>query len=586
MLSQGVDTTQPNWQSGLTTQQYATLMQGATDAGNNAANSVLNAPNQFENFLGDVALAGSVASLAAAGGAVAGAALAGTSAAGGVAGGAITGAAAGGVGGAARSALTGQNIGKGALTGAALGAVGGAVSGGLSSNISNSTGLNPTATNALVKAGTGALTSEITGGNPLTGAITGAGSSLGGATGLPGGSALGGAAAGFLGNQISGPQSPARGAPANSSGGSNGTNMALTAGGSASTGGVGGSTDSLLSSTIGDIGSLIPAASSAYGAQNAAEAVTNADTNAINTQNTALGNINNVWGTQQQTGQGANTALQSSLGLNGQTANPSAFESMPGYQFAVQQGTQATQRQAAAMGSAYTPNTAIAVGNQRTGTAMTDYNTYINQLMGAAGLGTTANQGLQTASQTNANNVSQLQQNQGQAQAYGITGVAGAVGGAFTPNGAGTAALGNIANSSGIGSAPLGSPGNPTPYTGSPIAPGTDPDTFGGGTPGYTGYVPNNGGATYENGDMGFGVSDNLLDDTGNLYCDRRMKEAVARLGVASNGLPLYEFNYKADPEKTQHVGYMADEVLGKYPDAVSVGRKGFLMVNYSKVPS
>jgi hypothetical protein len=202
----------------------------------------------------------------------------------------------------------------------------------------------------------------------------------------------------------------------------------------------------LLQAGVGTAGSLA-----------ASTAQQNADQNAITTQQNNLGNINNIWATQQQTGQGANTALQSSLGLNGQTANPSNFENMPGYQFAVSQGTQAIQRQAAAMGSAYTPNTAAAVGQYVTGTASQDYNTYISQLMGAAGLGTTANQGLQTANQTTANNVSTLQQNIGQAQAAGYSGVASSAGSLFGTNGAGTGLLNGVlggssggVNSSGV----------------------------------------------------------------------------------------------------------------------------------------
>jgi hypothetical protein len=168
----------------------------------------------------------------------------------------------------------------------------------------------------------------------------------------------------------------------------------------------------------------------------------NANQNSITTQQNNLGNIQNVWSNQQATGQGANTALQSALGLGGQPANYSNFENMPGYQFAVQQGTQAIQRQAASMGSAYTPNTAAAVGQYVTGTAAQDYNTYISQLMGAAGLGTTANQGLQTANQNTANNISQNQINIGQAQAGAYNATGTAVGGLFGNNGAGTSLIG------------------------------------------------------------------------------------------------------------------------------------------------
>lgn len=242
-----------------------------------------------------------------------------------------------------------------------------------------------------------------------------------------------------------------------------------------------GTTDTTLASTIPGI---IQGATGVYGAQNAAEAMTKADANAIGTQNTALGNIGNVWGTQQQLGQGADTALGSALGTNGQPADYSGFENMPGYQFAVQQGTQAIQRQAASMGNAYTPNTAIAVGQYVTGAANQNYNNYIQQLMGAAGLGTTANQGMQTGYQTNANNVSTLQQNQGYAQASGVTNASNAVNGLFSQNGAGTSLVnagagllskafgggtsGNGNNSSGNGNTPANWGTGTDPNTGQP----------------------------------------------------------------------------------------------------------------------
>jgi hypothetical protein len=178
-----------------------------------------------------------------------------------------------------------------------------------------------------------------------------------------------------------------------------------------------------------------------------ANAVEGAENNVITTNQNALGNINSIWGTQQQLGQGADTTLGSVLGTNGAAPNPSVFESQPGYQFAVAQGTQAIQRQAAAMGNAYTPNTAEAVGSYVTGTASQNYNQYVSQLMGAAGLGTTANQGLQTGVQNAANNIGSAQQNIGLAQQAGISGVGSSVGSLFGVNGAGTGLV-----SSGLGS--------------------------------------------------------------------------------------------------------------------------------------
>jgi hypothetical protein len=130
---------------------------------------------------------------------------------------------------------------------------------------------------------------------------------------------------------------------------------------------------------------------------------------------------------QQALGNQAFSALGSTLGINGQPANYSNFENMPGYQFSVQQGTQAINRAAAAGGDLYTPNTQAAVGQYVTGTASQDYNNYVSQLMQAAGFGQSANQTLTGANLTTGGNVSQLQQNSGNAQASGVAGSAGAI---------------------------------------------------------------------------------------------------------------------------------------------------------------
>jgi hypothetical protein len=381
--------------------------------------------------------------------------------------------------GAAKSALTGGNVGLGALTGG----IGGAVQGsGIAGNIKGSL------TGAGVPSGVaGAVTNG--GINYAVGGVTGlaAGALMGNPGGAqPSGSVLSQGAQGNNGNMATSTGSALMGSniPAYIQGGSMG-NIVPSAG--SPTGYVpaaGASTDSTLASTItGALPGVLQGAAGVYGSQNAAQAQQNADNSAINTQQSTLGNINNIWATQQQTGQGANTALQSSLGLNGQPADPSNFLNMPGYQFAVQQGTQAIQRQAAAMGSAYTPNTAEAVGQYVTGTAAQDYNTYISQLMGAAGLGSTANTGMATAAQQTGANISTLQQNIGQAQASGVSGAANAVGGIFGVNGAGTSLIGAAGRAltggggstgggggGGSGSGGFGTPGYQDPFAGTTLA--------------------------------------------------------------------------------------------------------------------
>lgn len=474
-----------------------------TTTGATAANDLENygstlAPHtsSWDNFMSTIIPIGTAAGL----GAVAAPALIGSL---GSVGGA---AAAGGISGADQAALTGQNVAKGALVGAAAGAVGSAAKP-LTGALSTATGLSPGVSSALVKgaagAATGALTSGLSGGNVGTGALLGgvsgaATSGLTSATGLPTGiikpfvglgvGALGAAVAGSStqGNTMAG-VSP-----------STGTNISGI--GTANTQPITGSSAASpydFSSTGSTLGSLLgPALTTAagvYGAQNAAEDQTSAISNAIGTQqqtqgtingvnstalagvtganstalnnvtgaNTAaMGNISSLFAPQTTTGNDAFNTLGSTLGLNGQPANYSNFTNMPGYQFAVQQGTQAINHAATAGGNAYTPGTMAAVGQYVTGTAAQDYNTYVGQLMSAAGYGASANNtlagaqlqttgnvgqanlttagnvgnanlttagNLTSSNLTTGTNTSQLQQNMGNAQASGVSGSAGAI---------------------------------------------------------------------------------------------------------------------------------------------------------------
>jgi hypothetical protein len=439
--------------------------------------------------------------------------------------GGVAGGAAGGVGGSLiSSGLQGGPVTLGSLgKAAALGGIGGGVASFASpaTGALTSAGLPAPLASGLVKgavgAGVGAIGAGVTGGNVGGAALGGgAGGFLSGAIGNATGSALLGKAASSLGGAA------VSSLTSNSTGQKS---MAVNPGQGAVQQPVGGavqapaSTDTSLAQTIGSaVPSLLSGAASIYGSQNAAEASTQGQQASIAQQQQTLGNIQNIWNTQQQTGQGANTALQSSLGLGGAPADPSNFLNMPGYQFAVQQGTQAIQRQAASMGNAYTPNTAEAVGQYVTGTASQDYNTYINQLMGAAGLGTQANQGLQTAQQNTGNNISQSQQNIGNAQASGVQSSAGTVAGLFGANGAGTSLIGAAGNAlsggtgGGIGGTGFNASGNPVSqpivnYGGQnpngTVGNGTASDPYGANTAQYNANNP----YTYDSGSMGFDPS-------------------------------------------------------------------------------
>lgn len=161
-----------------------------------------------------------------------------------------------------------------------------------------------------------------------------------------------------------------------------------------------------------------------YGATNA---LTGAEQNAIGTQQGAYGASQGIYGNQASLGNAADTSLGAQLGINGQAPNYSAFNNSPGYQFAQAQGDQAIARGASANGSLYTPNTLAMLSQYNTGYASQNYNNYISQLMSSAGLGNSANQGLNSANLQTSGNVSQLQQNQGNAAAGGIANASGIV---------------------------------------------------------------------------------------------------------------------------------------------------------------
>ncbi|WP_197486917.1 tail fiber domain-containing protein, partial [Rhizobium bangladeshense] len=77
-----------------------------------------------------------------------------------------------------------------------------------------------------------------------------------------------------------------------------------------------------------------------------------------------------------------------------------------------------------------------------------------------------------------------------------------------------------------------------------------------------------------------FGLGSALLG--GWAMSDRRLKQAVHRIGETASGLPVYEYEYLWGGGR--QVGLMADEVETVAPGAVAVGPGGFKMVNYAGV--
>jgi hypothetical protein len=66
------------------------------------------------------------------------------------------------------------------------------------------------------------------------------------------------------------------------------------------------------------------------------------------------------------------------------------------------------------------------------------------------------------------------------------------------------------------------------------------------------------------------------------LFSDARLKEDIsAPIGETYDGTPIRLWRYKGDP--TPHVGFIAQEVAAKKPDAVELDPSGYLKVNYAK---
>ena len=395
------------------------------------------------------------------------------------------GAAAGAVTGATGAGLTGKPIGRAALTGAITGGVGAAAAP-LASGLSNATGMSPGLASGLVKTGIGAGFGGLSAG--LSGQNIGAGALLGGARAgissgvgaATGGSGLGtaaGAAAGALGTMAISPLLGS-GSGVNSQGTAvSGILDGAGSGGTGSGGTGSGNYDfSSVSSTLGSLlGPGLQTAAGIYGAQNASQEEQAATNAAIGTQNTTLANVNanqaagmnavsNLFGTQIATGNNADLQLQrlQGGGATGAAPNYAGFENTPGYQFAIQQGTQAIDRQAAANGGAYTPNTLATVGQYVTGTADQNYNNYVSQLLqtgqlGASGataeagnLTSLTNVGSQLGTQIGGNK-STLQQNLGQEQASGVLGASGAASSLLGGIGNGLSSLLGLGGSNNIG---------------------------------------------------------------------------------------------------------------------------------------
>lgn len=88
--------------------------------------------------------------------------------------------------------------------------------------------------------------------------------------------------------------------------------------------------------------------------------------------------------------------------------------------------------------------------------------------------------------------------------------------------------------------------------------------------------------SNFYSGLMGLGAS----MPWGSIFSDERMKENVKEVGNLTNGLKLYEFEYKPEFKDIagygKFIGVMAQEVEKLIPEAVKVMANGFKAVNYA----
>lgn len=82
---------------------------------------------------------------------------------------------------------------------------------------------------------------------------------------------------------------------------------------------------------------------------------------------------------------------------------------------------------------------------------------------------------------------------------------------------------------------------------------------------------------------MGLGGS---LGGAAILASDERLKEDIEPVGELPQGVGVYEYAYKDDPNSARRIGVLAQEVERVQPDAVLEGRDGFKRVDYRKVLS
>jgi hypothetical protein len=182
---------------------------------------------------------------------------------------------------------------------------------------------------------------------------------------------------------------------------------------------------------LGGIGSSIIGANAAESAaQTQAQAAEQAEQTQLSMFNTAQA----AEAPYNQTGQGADATLAGLYGISGSgagtgtptAASLNAFTQSPDYNFALQQGTQAMQRSAAAGGTLISGGQLKAGQEFGQGLATQQYGNYFNRLLSLSQLGQSAASGISNAAVSSGQTIGNTQQALGQSLASGTVGAANA----------------------------------------------------------------------------------------------------------------------------------------------------------------
>lgn len=213
-------------------------------------------------------------------------------------------------------------------------------------------------------------------------------------------------------------------------------------------------------------------------------------------------------------GQQGQTQLGNLLGLNGANGTQQAQQTlagMPGYQFALNQGTQNTMRNQAQTGALNSGATQNALQAQGQGLASQNYNNYVSQL--------------------------QPYMNTANTSAQGIGGLYSGLGNQINQN-YNTLAGVNYGSLAGIGNA----------------------------------YANADYANLAQSGAI-FGGLTGLASAGLKAFCMRDAKDDIKLVGVHVSGCGVYRYRYKG--RKKLHYGFMVDEVEKLYPHAVQTGKNG-----------